>query len=41
MADIADIRALAGELFLMNIANGVIDLDVETVSNKDYLYMVL
>lgn len=41
MADISDIRELAGELFLMNIANGVIDLDNETVSNKDYLYNVL
>ena len=41
MADISDIRELAGELFLMNIANGAIDLDNETVSNKDYLYMVL
>lgn len=41
MADIADIQELARELFLMNIANGVIDLDDETVSNKDYLYSVL
>lgn len=41
MADISDIRELAKELFLMNIANGAIDLDNEMVSNKDYLYNVL
>ena len=41
MADIADIKELACGLCLMNIANGVIDLNDETVSNKDYLYQIL
>lgn len=41
MADIADIKELARSLCLMNIANGVIDLNDETISNKDYLYNVL
>ena len=41
MADIADIRELARSLCLMNIANGAIDLNRETVSNLDYLYEIL
>ena len=41
MADIAEIQELAKSLCLMNIANGVIDLNNETVSNLDYLYLVL
>ena len=41
MADIADIKELARGLCLMNIANGTIDLDDETVSNKEYLYQIL
>ena len=41
MADIADIKELARGLCLMNIAGGAIDLDDETVSNKEYLYRIL
>lgn len=41
MADIADIKKLARSLCLMNIANGVIDLNDETVSNRDYLNNIL
>ena len=41
MADISDIKELARGLCLMNIANGTIDLDDETVSNKEYLYRIL
>ena len=41
MADISDIKELARGLCLMNIANGTIDLDDETVSNKEYLYRLL
>ena len=41
MADISDIKELAGILCLTNIAGGAIDLSDETVSNTDYLYNVL
>ncbi len=41
MADIAEIQELARTLCLMNIANGVIDLNNETVSNLDYLHQIL
>lgn len=41
MADIAEIQELARSLCLMNVANGVIDLNNETVSNLDYLYLIL
>ena len=41
MADISDIKKIAKELCLMNIANGIIELKEETVSNLDYLYNVL
>lgn len=41
MADVTEVRNLARKLFLMNIANGVIDITDETVSNLDYLYKVL
>lgn len=41
MADIKVIQDLARTLNLQNIASGVIDLNDETISNKDYLYKVL
>ena len=41
MADIESIKELAKNLCLMNIANGVVDLNDETISNTDYLYNVL
>lgn len=41
MADIADIKEIARSLCLTNIANGMIDLNRETVSNLDYLYEIL
>lgn len=41
MAEIEKIKELARTLCLMNIANGVIDLNDETVSNLDYLYNIL
>lgn len=41
MADIESIKELAKNLCLMNIANGVVDLTDETISNTDYLYNVL
>lgn len=41
MADIESIKELAKTLCLMNIANGVVDLTDETISNTDYLYNVL
>ena len=41
MADIAEIKELARSLCLVNVANGVIDLNDETVSNLDYFYNIL
>lgn len=41
MADIAEIKALAQELCLMNIATGRIDLTDEKISNQDYLLNIL
>ena len=41
MADISAIKELAAVLCLGNIANGLVDLSDETVSNTDYLYNVL
>lgn len=41
MADAKEIQELAKILNLQNIANGTIDLNEETISNKDYLYKVL
>lgn len=41
MADIKAIQDLARTLNLQNIASGVIDLNDETISNKDYLYKIL
>jgi len=41
MADISEIKELAKNLCLMNVANGVINLNNETVSNLDYLYNIL
>lgn len=41
MADAKEIQELAKILNLQNIANGVIDLNNETISNKDYLYNIL
>lgn len=41
MADIKAIQDLARTLNLQNIASGVIDLNDETISNKDYLYKLL
>jgi len=41
MADIKTIQDLARTLNLQNIASGVIDLNDEVISNKDYLYKVL
>ncbi len=41
MADAKEIQELAKVLNLQNIANGAIDLNQETISNKEYLYQVL
>ena len=41
MAEVNEIRELARKLNLMNVANGVIDIDNEILSNKDYLYKIL
>ena len=41
MADIAEIKELARSLCLMNIANGGVDLNNETISNLNYLYNIL
>lgn len=41
MADIKVIQDLARILNLQNIASGVINLNDETISNKDYLYKIL
>ena len=41
MAEVGEIRELARKLNLMNIANGVIDIDNEIISNKEYLYKIL
>lgn len=41
MADAKEIQELARILNLQNIANGTIDLNNETISNKDYLYKIL
>lgn len=41
MADNKVIQVLARTLNLQNIASGVIDLNDETISNKEYLYKVL
>lgn len=41
MADAKGIQELARILNLQNIANGTIDLNNETISNKDYLYKIL
>ena len=41
MADNKVIQDLARTLNLQNIASGVIDLNDETISNKEYLYKVL
>lgn len=41
MADAKEIQELAKILNLQNIANGTIDLNDETISNKDYLYNIL
>lgn len=41
MADVKEIQELAKILNLQNVANGVIDLNNETISNKDYLYNIL
>ncbi len=41
MAEVSEIRELARKLNLMNIANGVIDIDNEIISNKEYLYKIL
>jgi len=41
VADAKEIQELARILNLQNIANGTIDLNDETISNKDYLYKIL
>jgi len=41
MADAKEIQELAKKLNLQNIANGKIDLNQETISNKEYLYQIL
>ena len=41
MADSKVIQDLARILNLQNIANGAIDVNDETISNKDYLYQIL
>lgn len=41
MEDAREIQELARILNLQNIANGTIDLNDETISNKDYLYKIL
>lgn len=40
MANISELRELARKFNLMNIANGVIDIDDEILSNKDDLYKI-
>lgn len=41
MADAKEIQELVKILNLQNIANGTIDLNDETISNKEYLYKIL
>jgi len=41
MAEINEIRELARELNLMNVANGTIDVTKENISNLKYLYNIL
>jgi DNA replication protein DnaC len=41
MADAKEIQELAKTLNLQNVANGTIDLNDESLSNKDYLYKIL
>lgn len=41
IAQFKKLQELARILNLMNIANGTIDLNDETISNKDYLYKIL
>lgn len=41
MSDAKEIQELAKILNLQNIANGTIDLNNETISNKEYLYKIL
>lgn len=41
MADAKEIQELARMLNLQNVANGTIDLNDESLSNKDYLYKIL
>ena len=41
MADAKEIQELAKMLHLQNVANGTIDLNDESLSNKDYLYKIL
>lgn len=41
MADAKEIQELAKMLNLQNVANGTIDLNDESLSNKDYLYKIL
>ena len=41
MADVKEIQDIARILNLQNIANGTIDLNQETISNKEYLYQIL
>lgn len=41
MADISELRYLAGRLGLTNIANGTVNLQNESLSNMDYLKSVL
>lgn len=41
MANAKEIQELAKILNLQNIANGTIDLNQETISNKEYLYQIL
>lgn len=41
MADAKEIQELAKILNLQDVVNGTIDLNEETISNKDYLYRIL
>lgn len=41
MADAKEIQELAKILNLQNVANGIINVNNETISNKDYLYNIL
>jgi DNA replication protein DnaC len=41
MAEVSKIRELDRKLNLMNVANGVIDINNEVVSNKEYLLKIL